>query len=114
MCQERKPHKHAELIKAWADGAEIQFRYRNNNLPIWSDIANPTWKDECEYRVKAKEPIVRYACASYIDYDAYSTEGSLHNLEETKTHWTKNSNCTDNIKATFCPDTGKLLSVEMI
>lgn len=111
MCQERKPHKHAEVIKAWADGAEIQSKDASGN---WRDRVYPEWSISLEYRVKPKEPIVRYACASYIDYDAYSTEGSLHNLEETKTHWTKNSNCTDNIKATFCPDTGKLLSVEMI
>ena len=43
-----KPHKHAELIKAWADGAEIQLKGRNNE---WIDIF-PDWQDECEYRIK--------------------------------------------------------------
>lgn len=115
MCQERKPHKHAELIKAWADGAELQER---NYAGKWVDIgvsgAAICWSLKSDYRIKPKGPIVRYAHASYTDYDACSTKESLHNLEGTKTHWTKTPHRTDNIKATFCPDTGKLLSVEMI
>ena len=43
-----KPHKHAELIKAWADGAEIQLKGRNGE---WIDIF-PDWSEECEYRIK--------------------------------------------------------------
>ena len=31
-----QPHKHAEVIKAWADGAEIQV----NLLGSWEDIGN--------------------------------------------------------------------------
>ena len=50
------PHKHAEVIKAWADGATIEFR-----CPIgdgaWSDwqtlkSGSPTWDIRSEYRVK--------------------------------------------------------------
>jgi hypothetical protein len=45
-----KPHKHAEVIKAWADGAEIQFRDLSGE---WRDcIGNPEWKLQYEYRVK--------------------------------------------------------------
>lgn len=43
-----KPHKHAELIKAWADGAEIEVK---SKLCGWTVIDNPTWG--CgEYRIK--------------------------------------------------------------
>ena len=51
--------KHAELIKAWADGAEIQFFYGTN----WYDTSEPIcWHDEsCIFRIKP-EPVkvVRY------------------------------------------------------
>ena len=45
-----KPHKHADLIKAWADGAEIQVLIDNN----WHDAASPCWDFGCEYRAKPK------------------------------------------------------------
>jgi hypothetical protein len=47
-----KPHKHAELIKLWADGAEIQ--YQNENSLDWVTIrgSNPTWHGETKYRIK--------------------------------------------------------------
>lgn len=44
------PHKHAEVIKAWADGAEIQFRFQDSKT--WHDISSPQWTPEHEYRVK--------------------------------------------------------------
>ena len=47
-----KPHKHAELIKAWADGAEIQLLDDNR---IWMDFREgdtPAWNPEYKYRVK--------------------------------------------------------------
>ena len=44
-----KPHKHAEVIKAWADGAEIQCRTSTQG---WFDCEEPLWKEKCEYRVK--------------------------------------------------------------
>lgn len=37
--QERKPHKHAEVIKAWADGENIQYLPPGNNT--WVDF--PCW-----------------------------------------------------------------------
>lgn len=42
------PRKHAELIKAWADGAEIQYRYGNH----WVDVSCPAWLDSDIYRLK--------------------------------------------------------------
>jgi hypothetical protein len=46
------PHKHAEAIKAWADGAAIQ--YRNISGSTWFDIGGdgPAWNLNWEYRVK--------------------------------------------------------------
>lgn len=44
------PHKHAELIKAWADGAEIQWF--NSIEKSWWDIKNPMWSSKTQYRIK--------------------------------------------------------------
>jgi hypothetical protein len=43
-----KPHKHAQFIKAWADGATIEFRWPDTE---WKAISHPRWEDDCEYRV---------------------------------------------------------------
>lgn len=52
----RKPHKHAELIKAWADGAEIEERYIGNGDYEGSEwyVTNGDWSDteNWEYRIK--------------------------------------------------------------
>lgn len=44
------PHKHAELIKAWADGALIQMKDRGS----WTDLhqLGITWSTRNEYRIK--------------------------------------------------------------
>lgn len=50
MC--KTPHKHAELIKAWADGATIQFH--NSIVGKWFDCKDnePEWISNLEYRIK--------------------------------------------------------------
>ena len=47
-----KPHKHADLIKAWADGAEIQYHYGDYG---WIDTSYPQWWEFNNYRIKPKE-----------------------------------------------------------
>ena len=45
-------HKHAELIKAWADGALIETyskRYKR-----WVAAAKPTWDVNTQYRAKPR------------------------------------------------------------
>lgn len=46
-----KPHKHARVIKAWADGAEIECRYPTDTYLEWTDTDNPriisaTWHED--------------------------------------------------------------------
>lgn len=53
-----KPHKHAELIKAYADGAEIQYRSRAQD--DWVSTKNPAWNEFGEYRIKPAEKVVRW------------------------------------------------------
>jgi hypothetical protein len=50
----KKPHKHAEVIKAWADGAEIQYR-AEGCTGNWMDNTDPLWNLSFEYRVKPRE-----------------------------------------------------------
>ena len=49
--------KHAELIKAWADGAEIEVFDKK----AWRESKFPSWNDDLSYRIKP-EPVkvVRY------------------------------------------------------
>ena len=49
-------HKHAELIKAWADGAEIQV-YKPH-WDEWHDCQTPIW-DSDEYRIKPRDHVIR-------------------------------------------------------
>lgn len=60
-----KPHKHAELIKAWADGAEIETR----EAGLWIPVTTPQWFKYSEYRIKPEEkkPVVRWLWASSSD-----------------------------------------------
>jgi hypothetical protein len=44
-----KPHKHAKLIKQWADGADIQALEKATGT--WVDV-DPSWVSASEYRVK--------------------------------------------------------------
>lgn len=46
-------HKWHKEIKAWADGVEIEMFYRQYDG--WSVIKNPTWLDDCEYRIKPQQ-----------------------------------------------------------
>lgn len=50
-----KPHKHAELIKAWADGAEIECLDEESG--IWSGFGShsPMWYEFTQYRIKPEE-----------------------------------------------------------
>jgi len=61
MCN-KIPHKHTAVIKAWADGAIIQYKMLKGE---WINVYNnaPAWNDYDEYRVKPepKPDFVKYA-----------------------------------------------------
>ena len=100
----KTPHKHAELIKEWADGATIQFRFVGED---WATLKSPFWDaKDGEYRIKPKPDVVqkvkmwaegkvqtsvllRYSSVSYV------VEGS-------------------NLKLTFDGETGELKSAEVL
>lgn len=54
-----KPHKHAEMIKAWADGKTIQYFAPDG--AEWVDLSSNGsigWYEKYEYRIKPK-PVVK-------------------------------------------------------
>lgn len=56
------PHKHAALIKLWADGAVIEKKYSDGS---WKMVNVPMWQDVVEYRVQP-----RVFPKSSLSYDA--------------------------------------------
>lgn len=98
----RKPHKHAELIKAWADGANIEVLDMGEWYP-YPENATPSWRKDAEYRIKPepKPDVVvdRMICVTVVDDDTYITL-AVSNY----------SNC----RFVFDGETGKLKSAEVI
>ncbi len=45
-------HKHADLIIAWAEGAEIEFK----SVICWAPVKDPIWYMQGEYRIKPRKP----------------------------------------------------------
>ena len=80
-----QPHKHKDLIIAWANGAEIQYKTlskeKNNE---WEDIWAPLWSENTEYRVKPgpKESAhtFRIGVGAYDDGSIYTF--TVDNAEE--------------------------------
>lgn len=99
-----KPRKHAELIKTWADGAEIEFRWESNKE--WRSVSNPHWEDECEYRIK---PAPKPDMVFYGQLDE-PVRGALI-LDSC---FTREYDVDDKLKLTFDGSTGELKSVEML
>lgn len=48
------PHKHAELIKAWADNPKLKLQWRELGIvENWIDVTgSPAWSINVEYRIK--------------------------------------------------------------
>ena len=99
-------HKHAELIHAWADGAQSQLRWKVDNAN-WEDC-DPAWTDLCEYRIKPedKPDIVK---RFYLESNALVG----HRWSEVYTD-SDLLNKHSLIKCTFDGETKKLKAVEVI
>ena len=53
-------HVHAELIKLWADGAEIQHLVSYSNVDKWVDCVDFDWLPHVKYRLKPKSKTIKY------------------------------------------------------
>jgi hypothetical protein len=83
-----KPHKHAELIKAWADGHTIQRQSKIDGR--WWDQDDPEWDEDYEYRIKPEEkpPVVRWLWAN-INGSISTAFASIEqvNAQRNPEHW---------------------------
>lgn len=89
-------HKHAELIKAWADGAEIEMKnWQGEWVKAWD---NPQWKEDAEYRIKPelKPDVVQIWFADSNNFPTQRTMGEY------------------NLKLIFDGKTGKLKNAEVL
>lgn len=99
-------HVHAEVIKAWADGAEIEWL--DNIRADWIKVVvSPSWNPEYQYRVKPT-PEVFYARIWKFRADTQNR----YECDQHPTVWSREKGGEDNIKATWEGD--KLVSVEVI
>lgn len=96
-----QPHKHAAVIKAWADGATVQVKYEWTGH--WYDLpaSSSTWHALHEYRIKPepKPDVVKYGNA---------------NLENGRMAFTGLLLKLDNVKLTFDGETHALKAVEIV
>lgn len=53
----KTPHKHADLIKAYADGAEIQI---HDGEGVWTDVPMPVFNPMFKYRIKPEPKVYSY------------------------------------------------------
>lgn len=97
-------HKHADLIHAWAEGAEIQ----RLTSGLWMDMGNtiaPSFCPNTEYRLKPqkKPDVVKFI-------GLISKENRHYFADEYYVigHW------PEKLKLTFCGETGKLIKAEVI
>lgn len=95
----KTPHKHADLIKAWADGAEIEFRC----LDEWRRITAPRWDQDGDYRIKPEPK---------PDAVDYVRVGAFHRISVSELEWASETNA--NLKLTWDSETGKLKAAEVI
>lgn len=78
-------HKHADLIKAWADGAEIQTKLPSYTQDQWLPVEHPNWNsDVWEYRIKPEEkkPVVRWLWAFDGGNNPWGATSSFYTEEE--------------------------------
>lgn len=97
MTTERKPRRNAEVIKAWADGADIQFKRGST----WEDYDNSEGLPDFDFgiwRVKLEAIVVE----NYIWLDASHNETRI------------SVSSSPNVRFTFDPDTKSLIKAEII
>jgi hypothetical protein len=73
-----KPHKHVEVIKAWADGAVIQYWKAG-----WRDAIEPEWALDTDYRIKPARvfPTTSYTGAELEEIWGYAVGNQTGYIE---------------------------------
>ena len=91
-------HKHADIIHAWAEGAEIEVSDKFE----WRESGAPSWNPDYEYRIKPeKKPDVVASAHVYPGHFCLECDYG----EKTR---------PVNLQCTFSGETGELLSAEVL
>ena len=98
----KTPHKHAALIKAWADGAEIEYKYFRSGQ--WIQIGTPNWDATVEYRIKPEPKPDRVYYGVFDGVGGVMLDSCFTAIEDDGDH----------IRIIFDGDTGKLKSAEVL
>lgn len=104
-----KPHKHAEVIKAWADGAEIEYYCHIEEK--WLPIDPPLWHTGNNYRIKPAEPKVTKMYMHYGDIETAIKRGHFNEEYVPQIMYNSNTELGKHIEFTFIDD--ELISVEL-
>jgi hypothetical protein len=94
-------HKHADLIHAWADGAQIEWRSKQYTSNEWYPNYSPSWDDDAEYRLTQKPDVSRSFCV----------DNWGHNIRLPYPHTNMDK---PNLRLVFEAETGKLKSAEVL
>jgi len=101
----KKPHPHADVIKKWADGAQAQYYA----LGEWHDMGDePIWYRDIQLRIKPepKPDVVAYFKSGNLVQEMVKLGASVGVVNTTKPF--------ANLILTFCGETGKLKSAEVL
>jgi hypothetical protein len=100
----KTPHIHADVIKAWADGAEIEVIH-NTISDGWLPTNAPDWSLSCSYRVKPERKLdnQRYVFATF-GRDLCAVFGVT----------TVREKVSDNLRLTFDGETNNLIKAEVL
>ena len=90
-------HKHADLIHAWCEGAEIECQ---TSFKDWVGTNIPTWSDATEYRIKPEPKLDTLLYVATSPKGFFSAATSTFSLA--------------NLKLTFCGETDALKSAEVL
>ena len=97
-----KPHKWAQIIKDWADGKPIQYKYLDWKDSEWKDNDMPLPRfdiGDLEWRVKPENIVI---------------EGEISPNHHFNGGYFCVSSTENNIRLEFDPDTKKLVKAEVI
>ena len=106
----KTPHKHADLIKAWADGAEIEVYNAHGEWVGYYEGESPSWSEDFKYRIKHQpKPDKKYDLRVY----EHSCSNAIDGWIVPHLCWPSDV-APATLRLTFDGETGKLKSAEVL
>lgn len=103
-----KPHKHAKEIKAWADGAQIEYFEAGANN--WFYVETPSWDLFTHYRIKP-QPVIKKMYMHYGNIEYRAKYDKYDGVDVPQAMYASNKDMLKHLEFTFTDD--KLTSVEI-